>query len=421
MSKSNTHTGENTKFKDILIRVVEGDETALEDLIKQKQNWKTHENKIGRKNTYLDVRTVYTVPTLNHFYKYCIENFAKLGKDEVKTIFQEALMEFVNVEILQKNPTKPKELGNYTLVKWAKKYIHGFIQTEQDRVLGKVVLAKNTGEIVSREIEIVSERGSSSDYDNDEDNLSDSSSYYNQKSFEQWDQKNLFMSFADFIKDMEMEAYINKILTKQQLAVYQKLIRKYELDNQKTYGNTHIAKELNIDESRVRAIEETIGDKLYKLYKLWFNTKKKKNVPLSHEIRDFLTMFNNVIDNIEDVNAQFELLIGWFKTQFDKEKQVNVNYLHKNRVEHEPSIIDLIMEGDSQFKEVLLQMDKQLHKSTYMTLCKIMNGEIVHRKLRTETKNTIITKCLSIFYTYLNNLDKDLRKVASYIKTYEKQ
>jgi hypothetical protein len=411
----------NLKLKNILIEVVNGDLEAANQLINVQDNFVTELHN-GKKKKYLKRTTTYNDNGIHAHYLSCLENFNKIGKDEVESLFQIALMSFVEVVIRQNNPGKVNTLSNTALVNWAKKHINGFILAEMDKQLGKVKFNNETGEIDYQEIVIVPESNSGiHDNNNSDDEDTSDLNKYDIAAYQEWEQKNLYLNFADFIKDMNLEVQLKDLLTENQRVVYYKLIEKYQVANQKTYGNSRIATELNIDEARVRKIEEIIGDKLFKLYQLWLNTKKRKSIPLSHEIRDFLTMYDRVINNVSDVNLLFEMLIGWLMTQVEKEQQVNVQHLAKNKTDQEVSIINLIADGDSQFKDVLLKMDKHLHKSSYLTICGILEGWIDKKKLRKDTKKTIINKCLDIFYTYLNNLDKELKQVANYISTYEKK
>ncbi|WP_027725447.1 hypothetical protein [Tuberibacillus calidus] len=402
----------NIKFKDVIIEYLNGNDKAYEKIVKFKDR---HEEKGLRRYTY------YQDPGLHSFYEFCLQAYSKLGRDEIESLFQVGLYNFFH-DLKNKKEYRDtaKTLSNNGLLKWAKKYIQGVILDEFNRQYGNLKFDSKTGK-ETKEIDIVSEYRSSNNYYGDDDDLSDSLSFYNLSAFQNWNKKNPYISFADFIKEINLETYIINILTDQQLAVYYKLLDKYQIENQKTYGNQKIAEELGISETRVRQIQETIGDKLWRVYQLWYQTKRKKNVPLSHEIRDFLAFYDRIIETVDDVNVLFEMLISWLKVQVEKEKQVNVDYLFNNQADDRLGIIDLISDSDSEFKEILLKMDKHLHKSTYITICKLISGEIDKDKLKKESKKTIITKCLNIFYTYLSDLDKDLNRIAQYITTFNKK
>jgi hypothetical protein len=405
------------QFKEVLVQVVNGNTEAVGELVSHNDKWVV-EKVQGKVKRFLDRNTYYTVPGLDKFYRNCLENFTKLTKMEVESLFQIGLNEFIFKVMAESNPKKVEQLPESALINWAKKHIKGFILHEMDKVFGKVKFDK-TGQIVEKEIDILSEAIVAGDqYGDDEDNT-DGISLYNEAAFELWERKNTYISFADFIKDMNIEEQIRELLSEVELTVYPKLITKYQVDNQKEYGNSHIAGEIGVSESRVRQIEEKIGDKLFKLYKLWINTRKRKDTPLSHEIIDFLEMFTHVVNSIDDENLQFEMLIGWLKTQIEKEKQVTMEYLHENKIDESKSIIDLICDNDTGVSEVLLTLDKQLHKSTYMTLCGLLEGSIDTGAMRKESKRTIITKCLNIFYTYLNQQDKDIKRIVKYNNTYQ--
>lgn len=408
----------NVKLKEVLLRVVDAENGAVEDLVSYKDKWVV-ELIGGKSKRYLKRETRYTVPGIHKFYLNCIESFSKLSKPEVESLFQSALNEFVYNVIAKKNPNKAKELSETALIDWVKKYIKGYILREMDKTFGKVNIDRDTGQIIDKEINILSENVLTGQHLGDDEDTTDSASLYNVAAFEKWNRKNTYISFSDFMKDMNFDEYIKELLSETEYKVYPKLVKKYQVENERVYGNTHIAKELNVGESRIRQIEEKIGNKLHKLYQLWINTRKRKNTPLSHEIRDFLQMFDHVINSLDDENLQFEMLIGWLKTQIEKEKQVNIEELHNNKVDEIPSIINLICDGDTELKEVLLSLDKQLHKSTYMTVCGILEGSIESSSLRKEFKRTIITKCLSIFYAYLNGLDKDVKRIVKYNNTYQ--
>jgi hypothetical protein len=405
------------QLKEVLLTVVAGNREVVSQLVSYEDKWVV-ENVDGKTKRYLKRNTYYTVTGLDKFYRNCLENFTKLTKMEIESLFQIGLNEFIFKVISESNPHKVEKLPESALINWAKKHIKGYILHEMDKVFGKVKFDKS-GQIVEKEIEILSEAIATGDYyGEDEDNI-DGNSLYNDAAFELWERKNTYISFADFIKDMKIEEQIRELLSKTELTVYPKLITKYQVDNQKEYGNSHIADEIGVSESRVRQIEEKIGDKLFKLYKLWINTRKRKDTPLSHEIIDFLEMFTHVINSVDDENLQFEMLIGWFKTQIAKEKQVTMECLHKNKVDESKSIIDLICDNDTGLSEVLLTLDKQLHKSTYMTLYGLLEGSIDSSTIRKESKRTIITKCLDIFYTYLNQQDKDIKRIVKYNNTYQ--
>lgn len=407
------------QFKEVLTSVVAGNHEAVNELVTYKDKW-IREKVQGKTKRFLDRDTYYTVTGLNKLYTNCLENFKKLTKFEVESLFQTGLNEFIFKVIAETNPHKVEELPESALINWAKKHIKGYILHEMDNVFGKVKIDKETGQIVEKEIDILSEAIVKGDhYGEDEDNT-DSNSLYNDAAFELWERKNTYISFSDFIKDMNMEEKIRELLSASELTVYPKLINKYHVDNQKEYGNSHIATEIGTSEARVRQIEEKIGNKLFKLYKLWINTRKRKDTPLSHEIIDFLEMFTHVVNSVDDENLQFEMLMGWFKTQIEKEKQVRFEYLHKNKQDESTGIIDLICDNDTGLKEVFLTLDKQLHKSTYMTVCGLLEGTIDKDTLRKESKRTIITKCLNIFYTYLNEQDKDIQRIVKYNDTYQK-
>lgn len=406
------------QFKEVLMSVVAGNKDAVSELVYHKDNW-TVEFIDGKTKRYLKRDTYYTVPGLNNFYHNCLKNFTKLSKMEVESLFQLGLNEFIFNVIADKNPKKPEELPESALINWAKKHIKGYILHEMDKVFGKIKIDNETGQIIDKEIDILSEAIVTGHQIGDDEDDSDSNSLYNNAAFELWNRNNSYISFSDFIKDMNMEEKIRELLSETEMTVYPKLIYKYQVDNQKEYGNSHIAKEIGVTESRVRQIEEKIGNKLFKLYQLWINTRKRKNTPLSHEIMDFLEMFTHVVDSVDDENLQFEMLIGWFKTQITKEKQVSFEYLHKNKIDESTGIIDLICDKDTGLKEVLLTLDKQLHKSTYMTVCGILEGSIDSNTLRKESKRTIITKCLKTFYTYLNEQDKEIKRIVKYNNTYQ--
>lgn len=406
-------TKEKVTLKQVLVEVVNGNNEASTKIV--------HFSDVT-KGKHIKRITYYLDPALHNLYLDCLNRYSKLGKDEVESLFEVGLHTFIYKVIKEKNPQKAFTQSNGNLFKWARKHIKGMIVEELNNKYGKVSIDQTTGEKQHLDIEIVPEQIAFNNTNSgDDEDTSDLDSHYSLASFQKWNQNNLYISFSDFIKEMNLDFYITELLTKQQLAIYPKLVKKYQVENQKAYGNSHIARELNIDESRVRKLEEIIGNKLYKVYQLWITSKKNKHVPLSHEIRDFLTMYGYIIDTMDDVNGLFEMLVSWLKMQIDKEKQVNINYLFMNKVEHEQGIIDLIMDGDSELKEVIIRLDKGLHKSTYMTLCEIIEGKIDRSNLRKETKETIIKKCLNIFYTYLQNLNKELNKIVQYVSTYEKR
>lgn len=406
------------QLKDVLVEVVKGNREAVSELVTFKDNW-VSENVKGKDKRYLKRETVYTVYGINKLYISCLENFSKLTKMEIESLFQLGLYDFAYNVITEKNPLKVEELPESALVNWASKHIKGFILQEMDKSFGKININKETGEVIDREITIQHESLSGDSSVGEDEDTSDNASLYEKVAFEQWERKNLYMSFSSFIQDMNMEIQIKELLSETELVVYPKLIEKYQIENQKMYGNSHIAEELKVSEGRIRQIEQKIGDKLFKLYTLWKNTKKRKENPLSHEIRDFLEMFTHVVDSVDDENLQFEMFIGWMKTQIEKEKQVSIEWLASNKKDDSMGIIELICDNDTKLKEVLLSLDKQLHKSTYTTVCGLLEGTIDKNTLRKDSKRTIITKCLNVFYGYLDKQDKDIKRIVQYNNTYK--
>ncbi|MTT32701.1 hypothetical protein GMB86_11855 [Terrilactibacillus sp. BCM23-1] len=364
-------------------------------------------------NSYLQRDFEFTVAAVNRKYHYCLKYFkTKLDRQDINELFINGLYEFVSIQI-DNNELEDKTNGQ--LLKWFNIFIEKYILKHIENIYGKVKKNKETGEL-TKEITLMSDALSYKQYEYDG---IEPYGCYSKKSFEEWVKEEYSIGFGKFIEQVIDDKEIKELLTPLQYKVYCKLVDKYSIDNQKQYGYSHIARELGISESRVRQIEnEDIATKIHKLYDLWKATKCPKDTPLSHEIRDFFKMYNNMIEYSDDLDLKFNMIISWLKMMISKIKEQNsFEWFQKNKPEKGLNIIDLISDN-SEFSEIIHNLNNKLHSKTYIKLIKILNDEEI--EIRKETKETIVKKVEGILFTYLQTLDKDVKRVKKYVATYSK-
>ncbi|MGD8191514.1 hypothetical protein ACQCN2_16160 [Brevibacillus ginsengisoli] len=227
------------------------------------------------------------------------------------------------------------------------------------------------------------------------------------------------VSFNDFISlksSPKYEGFLHyfggyEILLKS-LSLAKEQRKVFDLVHEQNLTLTEISKLLNKDISTVKRSLEKANEKVKAKY-LEYQLIAQK---LKSNIYNGISSFLEFVDEVEIYDEKFRMLICLLKKEYKKET-INYKELQKNRPypTYYTNVFDLITDNLIEPDTTTKILTDSLHTGSWKVLHTILETGKFPTGLRERQKENIVNRCIKIFKSYIDDVNKIISKASKHI------